>query len=111
MDFADLQRRALAIRQQYAAFEQATYGRSWSTEEIALGFMGDVGDLAKLVLASEGVRQIPDAKTKLSHELSDCLWSLFVLSDRCGIDLQAAFLDTMSQLEAHLAALASNTED
>ena len=27
------------------------YGRVWSTQELALGFMGDVGDLAKLIQA------------------------------------------------------------
>jgi hypothetical protein len=28
--------------------------------EVALGFVGDVGDLAKLVLVEAGVRGIPD---------------------------------------------------
>ena len=31
--------------------------------------VGDVGDLAKLATAKEGVRPIPDADEKLAHEL------------------------------------------
>lgn len=51
-----MQERARAIRAQYAAVEASTYGRSWTTEEIMLGFLGDVGDLAKLVQGKAGVR-------------------------------------------------------
>ena len=104
MEFRELAQRALAIRRQYASFEQRRYGRAWSREEIALGFVGDVGDLMKLVQAHEGVRAIPDAPEKLAHELADCLWSLLVLADAHGIDLQRAFLRTMDELEASLAA-------
>ena len=102
-DFADLQARALAVRQRYAQVERSTYGREWSGEELALGLVGDVGDLAKLVQAQEGIRAIPDADALLAHELADCLWSVVVLADRYGVDLERAFLDTMDELEAQLA--------
>jgi NTP pyrophosphatase (non-canonical NTP hydrolase) len=92
----------MQIRQQYAEWETARYGRAWTDEEIALGFVGDVGDLAKLVLARQGVRAIPDIDAKLAHELADCLWSVIVLSEHFGIDLEAAFLKTMDELESHL---------
>jgi hypothetical protein len=36
-----------------------------------LGFVGDVGDLAKVVQAAEGVGNISDAPAKLAHELAD----------------------------------------
>lgn len=78
MEFAALRRRAMEIRQQYAALEQQRYGRSWSREEVALGFVGDMGDLVKLVMAQEGVRAIDDSAAKLAHELADCLWSVDV---------------------------------
>jgi hypothetical protein len=45
MDFHELQSRARRVRSRYAEVEAATYGRSWTTEEIMLGFLGDVGDL------------------------------------------------------------------
>jgi len=103
MQFEDLIQRALEIREQYAALERRTYGRAWTTEEIALGFVGDVGDLAKLVTATGGVRHVPDAEKKLAHELADCLWSILVLADRLDVDLEAAFLETMDQLERQIA--------
>jgi NTP pyrophosphatase (non-canonical NTP hydrolase) len=70
----------------------ARYGRIWTTQELALGFVGDVGDLAKLIQAHLGVRTIEDCKAKLGHELSDCLWSILVLANKCGIDLEAEFV-------------------
>jgi hypothetical protein len=44
MECSNLIQRALAIRRQYREFEQRTYGTSWTNEELALGFVGDVGD-------------------------------------------------------------------
>lgn len=104
VEFSELKTRALEVREQYAAWEARKYGRSWTPQEIALGFVGDVGDLAKLVLAQSGVRELPGAIEKLAHELSDCLWSLIVLADTYQVDLEAAFLETMDALEAHLRA-------
>jgi NTP pyrophosphatase (non-canonical NTP hydrolase) len=109
VEFGELINRAMEIRSQYAALEQATYGRAWTREEVALGFVGDVGDLLKLVMAHSGVRGIPDAGPKLAHELADCLWSILVLSRLYDIDLEAAFHQTMDQLEEHIA-LAKRTD-
>jgi NTP pyrophosphatase (non-canonical NTP hydrolase) len=103
MDFGDLQARASAVRAQYAALEIAQYGRAWSTEEIMLGFLGDVGDLAKLVQGKAGVRSREDLDEALAHELADCLWSVMTLADAYGIDLESAFLSTMTELAQHLA--------
>ena len=73
MDFRDLVQRARQIRGLYADLETRKYGRSWTDEELALGFVGDVGDLVKLVMARSGVRDIPEVQEKLAHELADCL--------------------------------------
>ena len=102
MELGELMQRAAQIRQLYAEWERERYGRSWTPEEIALGFVGDVGDLMKLVLAQHGVRQIENADQKLAHELADCLWSLLVMSQQYNIDLEHAFLQTMDELEEHL---------
>lgn len=104
MDFQELSQRAVEIRGLYADLETQSYGRSWTDEELALGFVGDVGDLMKLVMAREGVRDMPDAQEKLEHELADCLWSVLVLAERFGVDLEGAFLRTMGELEAHITA-------
>jgi NTP pyrophosphatase (non-canonical NTP hydrolase) len=102
MEFSHLIERAVAVRTQYAQLEQAHYGTSWTNEELALGFVGDVGDLVKLVMAVNGRRNIPDARSKLAHELADCLWSIIVLAHVHQLDLEQAFVQTMNDLEAHL---------
>jgi NTP pyrophosphatase (non-canonical NTP hydrolase) len=103
MEFDQVKKRALEVRKRFEEFETREYGRSWTREEIALGFVGDVGDLAKLVLAREGVRTISDREEKLEHELSDCLWSVLVLAHLHDIDLEKAFMGTMDFLEEKLA--------
>ncbi len=102
MEFSDLVQRALSIRKLYCEFEQQNYGSSWTNEELALGFVGDVGDLVKLVMAQSGRRMIPEAESKLAHELADCLWSIIVLADGHDVDLEDAFLKTMGDLENYL---------
>jgi NTP pyrophosphatase (non-canonical NTP hydrolase) len=104
MDFQELSRRAFAVREMYRAYEQKRYGATWSNEELALGFMGDVGDLAKLVMACNGRRNIPDARSKLAHELADCLWSIIILAEVHGVNLEEAFLKTMDDLESWILA-------
>ena len=103
MDFHHMQDRARAVRARYADVEAATYGRSWTTEEIMLGFLGDVGDLAKLVQGKAGVRPREDLDEALAHELADCLWSVLTLADAYDVDLARAFTGTMDELEASLA--------
>lgn len=102
MHLPDLTKRAMEIRRAYADLEQAHHGRAWTREEIMLGFVGDVGNLAKLVLVQEGVRDIPSADEKLVHELSNCLWSVLVLAHLYNVELERAFLATMDDLEAHI---------
>lgn len=102
MEFNQLSYRAIVVRQHYAQLEQKRYGRSWTDEEIALGLVGDVGDLAKLVMAHNGIRNIAAANAKMAHELADCLWSIMVLSQCYGIDLEQAFLQTMDDLEKEI---------
>jgi NTP pyrophosphatase (non-canonical NTP hydrolase) len=102
MEFQKIIERAIEIRKQYEEKEKQLYGSSWTSEEIALGFIGDVGDLAKLVIAENGKRNISNSKDKLAHELSDCLWSVIVLSQIHGVDLESSFINTMNDLEKHL---------
>lgn len=103
MRFSDLQSSALELNALYEQLETRKNGRAWTVQELALGFMGDVGDLAKLVQAHAGVRDIEDCQDKLAHELSDCLWSILVLADKCGVDLEAAFVTHTAQIAAHVA--------
>jgi NTP pyrophosphatase (non-canonical NTP hydrolase) len=102
MEFSAVILRALTIRGKFADYETRTYGREWTTEELTLGLMKDVGDLAMLVQASQGVRQVSDLDKALGHELSDCLWSVIALADRLGINLETAFTQTMDELDQAL---------
>src|SRR5688572_30320548 len=104
MPLKKLTERALEIRALFKEQETRKHGRSWTREEIMLGMVGDVGDLAKLVLAKEGVRDIPDLENKLKHELSDCLWSLLVLAAEYDINLEYEFMNTMNSIEKKLVA-------
>ena len=102
MEFKELVQRALSIRKLYRKYEEQSYGTSWTNEELALGLVGDVGDLVKLVMAQNGHRNIPEAESKLAHELADCLWSVIVLAEGHGVDLEKAFLKTMDDLENYI---------
>lgn len=103
MNFSDLQQQALQLNELYEQLEVKRWGRIWSTQELALGFVGDVGDLAKLIQAHAGVRTIEDLQDRLGHELSDCLWSIIILANRCGIDLEAAFVRNTREISGFVA--------
>lgn len=98
MEIDSMAEQARSVRRRFVDFEQRRYGRSWTAEEVMLGFVGDVGDLAKLVQGKAGVRLTDDLETKLAHELADCLWAVLTLADIYAVDLEAAFGSTMTEL-------------
>jgi NTP pyrophosphatase (non-canonical NTP hydrolase) len=104
MDLHELQARAIQIQGLYFRLNEQERGRRWTTEETMLGFVGDVGDLAKLVMAHEGARDMPGGRSALAHELADCLWSVMVLAHAYGIDLESEFQATMTMLERSITA-------
>ncbi|WP_395297195.1 hypothetical protein ACF9IK_29980 [Kitasatospora hibisci] len=91
------------VRVLYDDINQRKLGRTWNLSDFVLGFTGDVGDLAKLILAHQGHRADVAADTgKIAHELSDCLFSLMVIAQETGIDLGDRFTADMAALAAHL---------
>jgi NTP pyrophosphatase (non-canonical NTP hydrolase) len=100
---AQLTARALVVPRRFNDTAPARGGRPWTREELAQGFVGDVGDLMKLVMAKAGARPAADLDRKLAHELSDCLWSVLVLAQAYGVDLKKEFPATMDGIEAKLA--------
>jgi NTP pyrophosphatase (non-canonical NTP hydrolase) len=102
MDLNELSDRAMQIRDRYAKLAAARGSHAWSKEQTMQGFVVDVGDLMRLVMAKQGLREVPDADAKLAHELADCLWSVLVLARLYGIDLGAAFRQTMDELDQRL---------
>lgn len=102
MNLRQLTARARRVRKLYAALETRRGGRPWTRAELAQGFVGDVGDLMKLVMAKDGLRSAKDLDAALAHELADCLWSILVLAEAYDVDLEAAFKRTMAELEKKL---------
>lgn len=67
----------------------------------------DVGDLARLVAAKQGIRPAPDdLDAGLAHEVSDCLWAVFVIAAKVGVDVPSAYADGMADLRAWLSGKA-----
>ena len=104
MNFDDLQHRAMEIRDKYDQLNQKKRGLVWNEQQLMAGFVGDVGDLSKIIMAKHGLRQMDDVDAKLAHELSDCLWSLLVLASKYDIDLSAEFMRTMDGLDQRIDA-------
>lgn len=102
MQISDATQRAMRVHALYDRLNLQTRGRTWTREEFMLGFVGDIGDLAKLVMAEEGARSIPDSRVALEHELSDCLWSILVLAKLYHVDLVTAYERTVAELEVHI---------
>lgn len=109
MDFDDLQKRAIEIREKYDKLNRVKRGVVWNEQQLMAGFVGDVGDLSKLIMAKDGLRAMDDIDTKLAHELSDCLWSVIVLANKYRINLAEEFIGTMDNLEKRIdSELTSN---
>ena len=96
----ELQQAAKRIAVKYDELNRSAGRELWSASDFMAGFVGDVGDLSKLIMMQSGRRR-SDAEIdkKLAHELSDCLWSILILAGRLQIDLETAFSTTMQELE------------
>lgn len=104
MDLEALQADAMRVHDRYDELNRLERNRTWTREEFVLGFMGDVGDLAKLVLAAEGARgDVPGGREALGHELADCLWSVLVLAKLYDVDLAAEFSRLTAELDERIA--------
>lgn len=100
---SDLTRQALAVRDHYDELQKVDGHKRWNVQDRTAGFVGDVGDLTKLVMAKHQLRRGPDdIDTRLAHELSDCLWSVMVIADELGIDLEQAFTNSMKELHVRI---------
>lgn len=100
MDFADLLQKVKKIKQAYHLQNRVEGYKVWRAPEYLQGLQGDVGDLAKLVLASSGFAfGQKDIDKRISRELADLLWSVLVLADEFDVDLEQEFGRTLQKLE------------
>jgi len=95
MELSELTKKAKQIKEKYRAVNK----KPWGIAEYTQGFVGDVGDLVKLIMARNGLRNADNIDEKLAHELSDCLWSIIVIADELGIDLEKSFIKTMEDID------------
>jgi len=102
--FDELMKRATDIRVKYDKLNGERRRVTWNEQQLMAGFVGDVGDLSKIVMAKHGLREMDNIDAKLAHELSDCLWSVLVLAGKYNIDLEADFLKTMDELDERIDA-------
>lgn len=101
MNLEDLLKRAVDVRTKYDKLN-AKRGVVWNEQNLMSGFVGDVGDLSKIIMAKHDLRDMDDIDKKLAHELSDCLWSILVLADKYKIDLSVEFPKTMDELDKRI---------
>jgi len=105
---ADLTARGMEVAALYDELNLAQRGRVWTRAETMMGFVGDVGDLAKLVMAAEGARsdvggaRDGQSTSALEHELADCLWAVLVLAERYEVDLARVYGEVMDELTDRL---------
>lgn len=101
--FSDLAKQALAVRDHYDELQEADGRKKWDASDRMAGFVADVGELSEFVMVKKGIRRGPkDIDAVLAHELSDCLWSVMVLADELGVDLEAAFTKSMKELHERI---------
>lgn len=101
MKFEDILKRAVEVRKRYDELN-ASRGVTWNEQNLMSGFVGDVGDLSKIIMAKQGLRHMEDVDVKLAHELADCLWSILVIADKYGVELAKEFEKTMKELELRI---------
>lgn len=102
MTYQELLDIAVRVRRKYNQLNARDHGGAWDGDRLMAGFVGDVGDLSKIIMAKSGYRAMDDIDEKLKHELSDCLWSVLVLASYYGIDLESKFVKSMDSLEARV---------
>ena len=102
MEFDKIMDRALQVRRLYEEKEKELYGSPRTSEEIITGFLGDASNLVKLIEAENGKRKILNSKAMLEHQFANCLWSMIVLANIHGVDLEKSFFIEMDRLETHL---------
>jgi len=102
MNIEDLQKRALEINNKYDQLNEMEIGTVWNEQQLMAGFVSDVGDLSKIIMAKHGLRAMDNVDAKLAHELSDCLWSVLVLAEKYNVDLGSEFQTSMKLLETKI---------
>ncbi len=99
----ELKEKALKIRDLYNQLQDRNNKPRWNYKEHTEGLVGDASDLLKLIMAKDGLRSADtNLNEELGHELSDCLWCLFVIADELDINIEEAFKHNINDLESRI---------
>ncbi len=88
MDFKTFKKKALKIKDLYSHLNQVKGENKWGLTEYTRAFIGDVGDLNKMIMAKQGYREWADRGHNLEAELIDCFWALFIIGNELNVDLE-----------------------
>lgn len=100
--------RALKAQKLYRAQNTKEGRAEWTIIDYAAGFNADAGQLTKLIMVKANKRGIAgDVDQMLRHEIGDCLWSLIVISQELGINLEECLEQTLKDLEERLKGVES----
>ena len=105
MNLQELLEVANKVKNSYVRIKEKNNEPQWTSMDYTSGFVGDVGDLIKLVMAKNNLRHIDDVDEKLAYELSDCLWCVLILASEFNINLEKAFLKSINELNEKLEKL------
>jgi len=92
--------RAVEIRNKYDEKDI----KKWDVEQVFMGMIKDIGNLSKILMVYNGYRKDLNKNTNeaLGHELSDILYSIFIIADKTGVDLKMSFWQVMDKLERRI---------
>ena len=96
-NFQKMMDKVVEVKAKYETIEPKT----WGINQAFMGMVKDIGELSKILMAHEGYREDLDKDTKkaLEHQLTDVLYSIMVIGDKTGIDLEKSFWETMEEIE------------
>ncbi len=105
MNYKELEDTSIRVKNAYDKLNKQKGERKWSYLEYAQGLVGDMGDLMKMLMAKANLRGYKgDLDDDIKHEISDCLWSLIIISNELGIDLPNEFHSQMNELADRVEA-------
>lgn len=94
---------ALKVRDHYSDLQKKDGQKQWAARDRFDGMIGDIGTLAKLLMAKDNIRRGPEnIDEEITHEMNDLLWSVLVLADEAGVDIISSFPDSMNELNSRI---------
>lgn len=103
LSFKEISEMATEVRDHYNELQKQDGAKVWNAQDRMAGFVGDVGALSKLIMAKFNLRRGPEnIDEELAHEISDCLWSILVIADELGIDLEQSYTKSIAELHTRI---------